>query len=411
MPSTLSPISIDVLVARYGGAHYASYRALCAIAQQQQLPWQINAIDVDEVVNRFMAEQNQLVDLYKALTGKGGGELYNLMLKNGQTWLHPLLLFINRLLVKLNYSKGVSIFAEFWRERQPDLVVSTLPLYNKVLWNSLQQGKPGTPVVVIPVDFGDVPPGFYIEPEIESYIVCGSEKIAQQARTLGIKEELIIPTSGLMVHPRFYEPIECDLPEAKAFRHRASARESLGLDPNRLTGIVMFGGYGSKVMLDIAKRLEHFHQELQLIFICGRNEELAAEINQLQGKQKKFVVGFTQDIPYYMHLADFFVGKAGGSSISEALVMNLPIIVESNATTLKNEQLNAEWIQQKQAGIVIRSIRDIRKAVEQFVEPENFARYKANVTAVDNRTVFEMPAILQKIMTSHCQSTKILNSR
>ncbi|PPS43916.1 glycosyltransferase [Chroococcidiopsis sp. TS-821] len=399
-----TPKSIDVLVARYGGAHYASYQALCAIVEQQQLPWQLNAIDVDDIVERFMAQQNQMVDLYKALTGKRGGELYTQMLKNGQTWLHPVLLFMNQLLVKLNYSKGVQIFTEFWRDRQPDLVISTLPLYNKVLWNSLQQGKPGTPAIVIPVDFGDVPPGFYIEPETGSYIACASEKMAQQARALGVKEELIVPTSGLMIHPRFYQPILCD---------RASERERLGLDPHCLTGIVMFGGYGSKVMLEIAKRLEKFHQSLQLIFICGRNEELATELNQLQGNQKKFVVGFTQDIPYYMHLADFFIGKAGGSSISEALAMKLPIIVESNNTILKNERLNADWIQQQQVGVAIRSIRDIDKAVAQFIDAESLARYQAKIATVDNCAVFEMPGILQKILANSYKlnSPEILKQR
>ena len=39
--------------------------------------------------------------------------------------------------------------------------------------------------------------------------------------------------------------------------------------------LVLFGGYGSKVMLEIAERLDRSKLDLQLIFICGRNEKLA----------------------------------------------------------------------------------------------------------------------------------------
>lgn len=145
-----------------------------------------------------------------------------------------------------------------------------------------------------------------------------------------VKEDLIFKTSELIIQPRFYEPISCD---------RGIERQRLGLNPDCITGIVLFGGYGSKVMLEIAKRLEGFEQKLQLIFICGRNEELASALREIQGSQRRLVTAFTEDIPYYMHLSDFFIGKPGGISISEALAMKLPVIVQRNFATLINEQL------------------------------------------------------------------------
>ena len=47
----------------------------------------------------------------------------------------------------------------------------------------------------------------------------------------------------MILSPRFYEPIEID---------RAAERRKLGLDPERKTGLVMFGGQGSNVMVEIA---------------------------------------------------------------------------------------------------------------------------------------------------------------
>lgn len=382
--------SISILTAWYGGGHYATLNALRAIIEQQKLPWVLCVTDVGEIVNR-LSEQKKVVNVYKLLGVAGDDFFYNRVLQNGWTWLHPLILLIDRLLIKLNYDVGIKIFTEYWYQQKPDLVVSLLPMYNKGLWESLQKGKPGTPVVTIPIDLVDSPPGFYIEPETGNYVVCGNETVVEQARSLGVEEELILRTSGLIIHPRFYEPITCD---------RRIERQRLGLDPDCITGIVLFGGYGSKVMLEIAKRLECFQQKLQLIFICGRNEELALSLRENQGFQRRFVTAFTEDIPYYMHLADFFIGKPGGASISEALVMKLPVIVERNATTLINERYNADWVQQKQVGLVIRSFRNIAQELEQFLQPENFAQYRANVAALNNRAVFEIPDILQNILTN-----------
>ncbi|MBW4684576.1 MAG: hypothetical protein KME40_05625 [Komarekiella atlantica HA4396-MV6] len=386
---------INVVTAWYGGAHYAIYHAIRTIVEQQQLPWELRVTDVDELV-ASLAQQQKIVDIYKLLTGFTGGELYNRMLKSGWTWLYPLILGLDKLLFKLNYDAGVEFFAEYWRQQQPDMVISLLPLYNKGLWESLQKGKPDTPLVTVCVDFADSPPGFYIEPETGNYIVCATEKAVEQATSLGVQPERIIKTSGLIIHPRFYEPIPSE---------RRIERESLGLAPDCLTGIVLFGGFGSKAMLEIAKRLECFQQKLQLIFICGRNEQLAVTLRESQGTQKRFVTSFTQDIPYYMHLADFFIGKPGGISISEALAMKLPMIVQRNAATLINERYNTEWIQQKKVGIVINSFRNIDQAVEKFLQPENFAQYRANVAAVNNQAVFEIPEILQNILTTNAQTT------
>ncbi|MFN6568080.1 MGDG synthase family glycosyltransferase [Dendronalium sp. ChiSLP03b] len=387
-------ILINIIVGKGGGGHYATYNALRSIIERQKLPWHLNVTDIDEIADS-LSERKKTANAYKLL-GFSGHELYNLMLKSGWTWIWPLKMRLSQLLLRLNYDLGVRFFENYWREQQPDLVISLVTMCNKGLGESLQRVQPGTPLVTIMIDFADFPPAFWIEPKTDNYVVCGTEKAVEQARDLGVKPERIIKTSGMVIHPRFYEPMCSD---------RRIERQRLGLDPDCPTGIVLFGGHGSKVMLEIAKRLECFQQKLQLIFLCGRNQELALALRENPGMQKRFVTTFTEDIPYYMHLADFFIGKPGPGSISEALVMKLPVIVERNFATLIHERYNTDWIQQQEVGLVIPSFRNIAVAVEQFLQPENFARYRANVAAVDNRAVFEIPDILQKILATSYKTT------
>ena len=77
----------------------------------------------------------------------------------------------------------------------------------------------------------------------------------------------------------------------------------------------MFGGHGSKVMRRIAKRLD----DIQLILVCGHNAALAEKLRGMRAAAPRAVIGFTPQIRYFMQLSDFFIGKPGPGSISEAV--------------------------------------------------------------------------------------------
>ena len=68
-----------------------------------------------------------------------------------------------------------------------------------------------------------------------------------------------------------------------------------------------------------------------------------------------------------MLLSDFFIGKPGPGSVSEAVAMRLPVIVERNAWTLPQERYNAEWILEKQVGLVVRGPHQIPAAVKELL--------------------------------------------
>jgi 1,2-diacylglycerol 3-beta-galactosyltransferase len=212
-----------------------------------------------------------------------------------------------------------------------------------------------------------------------------------QAQSLGHGEEEILRASGMILNPKFYEP---------AIEDRVGKLEGLGLRADLPTGLVLFGGHGSKVMLEIAERLDRAPLELQLIFICGKNEKLARTLRERRSRMPRFVEGFTSNVNGYMQLADFLIGKPGPGSISEALAMRLPVIVESNAWTLPQERYNCEWLLEKQVGIVLRNFKAIDRAVAQMIEPRTLARYRANAAALENRAVFEIPEMLEKILAN-----------
>jgi UDP-N-acetylglucosamine:LPS N-acetylglucosamine transferase len=160
------------------------------------------------------------------------------------------------------------------------------------------------------------------------------------------------------------------------------------------------GGAGSHIMVDIAKKLQAARLKVQLILICGHNAKLAEKLKSINGPVKMHVEGFTRDVPKFMKMSDFMIGKPGPGSISEAMAMKLPVIVERNAWTLPQERYNADWVLDQGVGIVLDNFRDIVGGVEELLEPSNYRRYREAAAAQNNQAVFEIPDMLEKIMAT-----------
>lgn len=366
---------LDFIFFDAGGGHRAAANALKTVIEQQQRPWDIRLVNLQEVLDPL--------DIFRKITTLRLQDVYNLLLKKGWTLGSPQLTAAMHLIIRIYHRGQVRLLKKFWAQSRPDLLVSLVPNFNRALYQSLEDR---TPMVTILTDFADYPPHFWIERNQRQFFICGTERAAGQARAHGHSEDRIFQTSGMILRPKFYGPIASD---------RIAERLKLGLEPDLPTGIVLFGGEGSAAMLRIARTIRAGGQ---FIFICGRNEKLARALRGLETRFPLSIQGFTTEIPYFMSLSDFFIGKPGPGSISEALAMKLPVIVESNAWTLPQERYNAAWVREKQVGVVLKSFRDINAGLAELLAPENFARFRANAAAIQNRAVFEIPDILARIL-------------
>ena len=266
-------------------------------------------------------------------------------------------------------------------------MVSVIPHFNRALAESIQKSLSSSAFATILTDFADYPPHFWIERESQ-YLICGTERAQQQAFEHGHDRDHVVLASGMVMKQKFYQQISVN---------RVAELRRLALDPDTPTGIVLFGGHGSKTMLDIVKRLDASSRKLQLILICGKNEKL---LNQVKAQRTRFPVfaeGFTQKIDYYMALSDFFIGKPGPGSISEALQFHLPVMVESNAATLPQERYNAQWVTENKMGIVLKSFRQIAEGMERLLDPATFAELRAHAAQYKNNALYEIPEFLEEI--------------
>jgi 1,2-diacylglycerol 3-beta-galactosyltransferase len=361
-----------------GGGHRSTADALKIALASQNCPWEVSLLNIQELLAPL--------DVARRATGLHIEDAYNLILRKGWTRFSPQLLVLLQSTIRVYHSRVVRLLRAHWAQHPADLILSVIPHFNRQMAHSLRGNGTRTPFVTLLTDLADYPPRFWIEPESE-FIIAGSERAKQQALEMGHAADRIFQTSGMVLKPRFYAKIAVD---------SASERKRLGLDPDRPTGIVLFGGHGSRVMVDIAKRLDQSRADVQLIMICGHNHKLVAELKSLKTRKPMLVEGFTSNVEHYMALADFFIGKPGPGSISEALQFRLPVIVECNARTLPQERYNAEWVTEMGYGMVVKSFGEIATSVERLLEPSTFENFRRKASTYSNRALSEVPLILEE---------------
>jgi hypothetical protein len=386
-PEAARETQIDLIFFDAGGGHRASATALKALADQEQRGWHIRMVNLRDIL--------EPIDVFHRLTGVRVEDLYNRMLKYGLTIGTGPMLRAVQFLIRRMHPRNVALLARYWQERRPDLVVSLIPNFNRAIFEGLRiadraRSRPATPMVTILTDLADCPPHFWIERQ-EQYLICGTAKAAEQAQAMGYPPARVLRTSGMIVRPEFYRRPEIS---------REQERRRLGLRPDVPTGLVMFGGFGSRRMMTIARRVAEAGVKTQLIFLCGHNQRLREQLSAMKLPFPCHVEGFTRDIPHLMQLSDYFVGKPGPGSVSEALVMDLPVIVERNARTMVQERYNTEWIERHQFGVVLRSFNEIVAGIAQMLDPLRLAHFRSCVSALNNRAVFEIPDLLEALIAA-----------
>jgi UDP-N-acetylglucosamine:LPS N-acetylglucosamine transferase len=372
---TTSTTTIDLVYFNAGGGHRAAAMALQEVMHEQRRPWNVRLVNLTEALDP--------AGRFRRATGMDPEDLYNKRLARGWTLGLAQELKLLQGMIRLAHASLLRTLQQHWLRTEPDLVVSLIPNFNRALHESLASALPGVPFITVLTDMADHPPHFWIEPGQRQHLVCGSERALQQAREAGFGDAQLSLTSGMILRPAFYRDTRVD---------REAELAALGLDPSHPTGLVLFGGQGSMQMHRIARLLG----ERQLILMCGHNEVLAQRLRKLRRVAPHAVVGFTPEVGRHMALADYFIGKPGPGSLSEAVHMGLPVITFSNAWTMPQERFNTRWVVDQGVGRVVRSVAALPAAVDGVLA--ELPALRRRVRAIDNRAVFEIPEILADLL-------------
>ena len=260
--------------------------------------------------------------------------------------------------------------AKMFKRKSPDCVVSVHPMVNQLTYQAMIDSGLDAPLITVITD----PMTFHrawIDPRVDMLIVA-TEEARKNAIKFGMPEEKI-KVLGLPIDPAFV------LKDKEKAEQRAKAHHLSVF----FTVLLMGGGEGGGKMYKIVKALSDAKLKIQLIVIAGRNEKLEA---RLKKDADKFyfpikVYGFTNEVPQLMSESDLVITKAGPGTISEALAMNLPVIITSWLPG--QEEGNVEFVKTHDVGRVAKDPEKVAKIIKELQENrQEFEKMKKNIAKV-----------------------------
>ena len=284
-----------------------------------------------------------------------------------------------------------------WRKAPPDMVVSLIPNFNRPMYEAVASLCPRVPYVTLLTDFADYPPHFWIEPRQAQHFICGTPKAAAQARALGYGEDRV-HLDLRDDHPSGFLRPSRDRSPGGAAQARPRSGPAHGARHVRRPWIARHAGDRQA-----PRRCAAHHDLRTQRGACASG----SRVMSAAARAPRAVMGFTSEMRHYMQLADFFIGKPGPGSISEAVQQGLPVVVVRNTWTMPQERYNTDWVLENGAGIVLESFRHVDEGVRSIIA--RLSEFKANLARIENRAVFEIPEILERILKSPALHTAPLS--
>lgn len=250
---------------------------------------------------------------------------------------------------KLNAQPLVKMVREF----APDWIVCTHFLPAEIISDLKARNKLACPQAIVVTDF-DLH-ALWLCRNYEHYFVALDET-KEYLRTLDFAADKIT-VSGIPIDPVFAES-----------KNKIAMREKFGLDKDKPTIILSAGGFGVGRIEVLLKSLQTIKQPVQVLAMCGRNEELKNKLADFPVKENFGVVpvGYTTAMDEYMSASDLVVGKPGGLTTCEALAKGLVFVVVNPIPG--QEERNSDHLLENSAAIRCNNLATMGYKIEKLLD-------------------------------------------
>ena len=286
-------------------------------------------------------------------------------------WLRPVMTLLRRIHNTLHARR----LADYLRQQQFDYIFSTHFLPNEVSAWLKRRGQIRSTIVCCVTDY-DVH-RIWLSHGIDDYCVA-SDWTRDKICSLGAGPDQVRVT-GIPTDEKFSRE-----------RDTGEVRRRLGLDTELFTVLIATGSFGIGPIEQIVDRLDG----IQVLAVCGHNRLLYEALSRKQRPALK-VYGFVDNMDELMAASNAMITKPGGLSISESLVVGLPMVF-FNAIPGQEEN-NVRVLARYGVGISGRpvdEIADVLKALRD--DPQAYAEAAARSKALGRpQAVHDILAVVQ----------------
>ncbi len=248
-------------------------------------------------------------------------------------------------------------------ETQPDVVISTYPVYADVVAELFRfHAEKFFRFYTVITDSISVNTA-WLRSRSDLYFVA-NDPTAEMLIRHGVERERIAVT-GFPVSPAFFDE---DAPEVLA---------PVGEGIRRILYVVNHGRVKAGHVLEDLLAIPN----TELTIAAGRDAEIKAALEaRLEGYGDRVrILGWTNLMPRLLLTHHLVIGKAGGASVQEAIAARCPILI--NHTIPGHEEGNAQFVQERGLGCVVESREGIVEAVRTAFADDAFVwrKWRANL--------------------------------
>ena len=254
------------------------------------------------------------------------------------------------------------------RDYHPDLIVCTHFLPAEIVsWLKAKERLASRQVIIV-TDF-DVH-AMWLVHHYEHYFVALDEARAY-LEAIGIPASKIT-VSGIPIDPVFAK-----------HKDKQAMRAKHGLEPDRTTILLSAGGFGVGSVDALIASLLSVQHRVQVVAICGRNEELKKRLSRMAARAKPDATvllkpfGYTKEMDELMTASDIVLGKPGGLTTSEALAKGLVFVIVNPIPG--QEERNSDHLLERAVGIRCNNLPVLSYKLDRLLaDPKRFASMQAN---------------------------------
>ncbi len=156
---------------------------------------------------------------------------------------------------------------------------------------------------------------------------------------------------------------------------RGALMARMGLAPGVPAILVMAGAYAMMGgVLDVVQVLMQLPHRLQAIVVCGYDRRLEHRVRARAARARHpfHVLGFAGNVEELMAVSDLLITKAGGITVSEALVKRLPMLIYRPIPG--QEEGNTRFLLGQGAAVVARTPAELHATLDDLlVHPDRLA--------------------------------------
>lgn len=210
---------------------------------------------------------------------------------------------------------GLDRLDRYLRTERPDVVCCVHCTPAGTMSDLKLAGQTAVPCMTVITDY--VTHSQWIHPAVDRYAVP-SASVRDGLRARGIPDGRIAVT-GLPIERKFLRDLD-----------RRGLMHKVGLVPGRPTILVMAGAYAMLGGVgDVVRVLARFPRPLQALVVCGHDRRMIEQVRvrAAEGPHPFRVFGYVDNVEELMAVSDLLITKAGAVTVSEALVLRLPMLI------------------------------------------------------------------------------------